>query len=192
MALALTGLGLSGCSLWQKSEKNDAAVQADEGLRTAPTQAYNFDGQLYDVEIFDRSALYASQYSSGGNRFAGSEIEFYDPSAYYYYGYNDTGLRPLTVVNASDPRDAAFVKLNGDSDAVDWRNCERIHKGYLFWSDSDLRLDPGFEVCMRNKGYVLTSEAGFLSTPSLSAQTVGLRQSLPQNTYRYPSSAYFR
>lgn len=179
--IAITGLGLSGCSLWNKSDKVDTAAQSQTGLRSAPGQDYQFDGQLYDVEIFDSASKYANY-----------DVEFYDASQYYYYGYNDVGLRPLTVVETTDPREAAFVKLNGTSQAVDWQNCERRHKGYLRLSDYDLRLDPEFEVCMRNKGYVLTTEAGFVSEPTLTAKTAGLRQSFPSNAYSSTSGAYFR
>ncbi|MEP3655413.1 MAG: hypothetical protein ABJO36_11010 [Litorimonas sp.] len=167
--IALTGLGLSGCSLWSKSDKADIATQSDASLRSTPQQDYQFDGQAYDVEIYDTSSQYtASQYT-------GYDIEIYDPSQFYYYGYNDKGLRPLIVAETTDPRDAAFVKLNGPSQSVDWQNCESRHRGYIFMSDSEMRLDPEFEVCMRNKGYVLSTEYGPSSKTALSARTAGLR-----------------
>ena len=79
------------------------------------------------------------------------------------------------MANKIDPREAAFVKLNGDSESTDWRYCEITSRGYLFLSDHDLRLHPNFEVCMRNKGYVMTSELGSYSTDALTAQNSGLR-----------------
>jgi len=185
--IALTGLGLSGCSLWTKSDTAETTAYSDAGLRSTPGQAYQFDGQTYDVEIFDSASQYAST-----SQFSGYDIELYDSSQYYYYGYNDAGLRPLTVVETFNPREAGFVKLNGTSQATDWRNCERQNNGYLRVSEYDVRLDPGFEVCMRNNGYVLTSEAGFTSNSVLSAQTVGLRGTYPQSSYNSTSSAFFR
>lgn len=179
--IALTGLGLSGCSLWTKSDAADKTAQSEPGLRSTPGQAYAFDGQVYDIEIYDT----ASQYT-------GYDVELYDASQYYYYGYNDRGVRPLTVIENTDPRKAAFVKLNGTSQTADWQNCESRHNGYLRMTEFEARLDPEFEVCMRNKGYVLTSEAGFVSGPTLSAETAGLRRSFPQNTHSATSSAYFR
>lgn len=176
--IALTGLGLSGCSLWTKSDKADTAIQSDTSLRTTPQQDYQFDGQAYDVEIYDTSSQYA-----------GYDIELYDPSQFYYYGYNDKGLRPLTVAETKDPRDAAFVKLNGPSQTADWQNCESRHRGYVFMSDAEVRLDPEFEVCMRNKGYVLSTEYGPSSKTALSAETAGLRGRFDQSAM---SSAFFR
>ncbi len=185
--IALTGLGLSGCSLWTKSGKVDGSASAETNLRTTPQQAYSFDGQVYDVEIYD-SATASAGYVTTSNAY-GYDVDLYDPSEYYYYGYNDKGLRPLIVAEASDPRDTAFVKLNGPSQPSDWQNCESRHRGYLFMSEYDIRLDPGFEVCMRNKGYVLSSEYGPSSKMALNAQTAGLRGTYPQSGL---SSAFFR
>jgi len=163
--IALTGLGLSGCSLWTKSDTAETTAYSDAGLRSTPGQAYQFDGQTYDVEIFDSASQYAST-----SQFSGYDIELYDSSQYYYYGYNDAGLRPLTVVETFNPREAGFVKLNGTSQATDWRNCERQNNGYLRVSE----------------------EAGFTSNSVLSAQTVGLRGTYPQSSYNSTSSAFFR
>jgi len=80
-----------------------------------------------------------------------------------------------------DPRDAGFVKLNGKSEAIDWRNCETLSRGYLFISEDDFRLDPEFEVCMRNKGYVLSTESGPTTNEVLTAQVY-------QPTYSSPST----
>lgn len=176
--IALTGLGLSGCSLWTKSDSAHSMVQSDTSLRTTPQQAYQFDGQVYDVEIYD-----------GASQYAAYDVEIYDPSQFYYYGYNDKNLKPLTVAMTTDPRDAAFVKLNGSSQTTDWQNCETRHRGYLFMSESDIRLSPEFEVCMRNKGYVLSAEYGPSSKTMLTAQTAGLRTSYPQSAM---NSAFFR
>ena len=179
--IALTGVGLSGCSLWTKSDKADTTAISETNLRSTPQQDYQFADQLYDVEIFDT----ASQY-------AGYDIELYDPAAYYYYGYNDTGLRPLVVADASDPKDASFVKLNGPSQAADWQNCEMRHRGYLFMSESEMRLNPEFEVCMRNKGYVLSAEYGPSSKTALNAQTASLRGGFRQSSVTSTYSSFYR
>lgn len=179
--IALTGFGLSGCSLLTKSDATEKSVQSDIGLRTAPGQAYQFDGQLYDVEIYDIAEQYA-----------GYDVEIFNPSQFYYYGYNDSALRPLVVANGSDPRDATFIKLNGASQPVDWQNCESRHRGYLFASEYDVRLDPAFEVCMRNKGYVLSTEYGSSSKMGLSAKTAGLRGAYRQDAAVSSTSAFFR
>jgi len=185
--MALTGLGLSGCSLWTKSDKAESLAYSDTGLRSSPTQAYQFDGQIYDVEIYDSASQYSASNGYGGYTLAPSYVS----SQNYYYGYNDTAEPALRIAEMTNPRDVAFVKLNGESQSVDWQNCESLHKGYLRFTDHNLRLDPEFEVCMRNKGYVLTTEAGFMSKPSLNAQNAGLRRSSPQYSYPTTSSAYF-
>ena len=46
--IALTGLGLSGCSLWSKSDKADMATQSDASLRSTPQQDYQF---LYNAGV---------------------------------------------------------------------------------------------------------------------------------------------
>ena len=178
--MAITGLSLSGCSqissFWKKSDKADVTAYSDNSLRTTPQQVYQFDGQSYDVDVYDS----ASQYT-------GYVVELYDGQASY------------NAPVYADPRQAEFVKLNGESQAADWQNCETSHRGYLFLSEYDFSLNPGFEVCMRNKGYVMSSEYGPVSKPVLSAQTVGLRGSFsvnayggyPQPTYNETSSAFF-
>lgn len=166
--IALTGLGLTGCSLWTKSDTADATAQSDTSLRTTPQQAYQFDGETYDVDIYD-----------GASQYAGYAVELFDTQPSY------------SAASYSDPRQAEFVKLNGQSETSDWQNCETRHRGYLFMSEYDFGLNPGFEVCMRNKGYVLSTEYGPASKPTLSAQTAGLRGSLPATSYGgYPQPRY--
>jgi len=138
VVIAITGLGLSGCSqvssIFGKKKphyhtSDGTAVFVDESLRTTPQQTYQFPNQSYDVDVYD-----------GRSQYAGYAVELYNS-------------QPAYVPPAfSDPRDSGFVKLNGESEALDWQNCETIHRGYLYISEYDFRLDPDFEVCMRNKG----------------------------------------
>ena len=174
--VAVTGLGLSGCSqvssLFKKKPHYHLAdgttVYVDETLRNAPQQSYEFAEQTYNVDVYN-----------GASRYSGYAVELYNKPA------------PVQVVY-TDPRTAGFVKLNGKSELLDWQNCETIHRGYLYISESDFRLDPDFEVCMRNKGYVLTTEAGPTSKQVLSAQTAGLRgvYQSSTSTSTYTSGTY--
>ena len=41
--VALMGFGLSGCSLWTKSDKAAQTTHSDTSLRTTPQQAYQFN-----------------------------------------------------------------------------------------------------------------------------------------------------
>jgi len=180
--IAVTGLGLSGCSqissVFKKKPHYHMAdgttVYVDETLRSTPQQTYQFAEQSYDVDVYD-----------GASQYAGRSVELYNTQPNY---------APVTY---TDPRDSGFVSLNGTSEATDWRNCETRHRGYLYISEYDFRLDPDFEVCMRNKGYVLTSESGPTSKQVLTAQTAGLRgvyqASTSSNTYSsntYQPSSY--
>lgn len=169
--IATMGLSVSGCSQVSNVFKKKPHYHANDGtavyttaeasLRTAPQQPYQFADQSYDVEIFDS----ASQYT-------GYSVELYDTQPRY------------TAAAYTDPRESEFVKLNGESEAADWRNCEVLNRGYLFISEYDFRLNPGFEVCMRNKGYVLSTEYDPGAKQTLSAQSAGLRGNLYQSVSR--------
>jgi len=199
IAIAITGLGLSGCSqvssIFKKKPHyhtgDGTAVYTDNAstLRTTPQQAYQFADQSYDVDIYDSSSQYSTGYTTTNasytttSQYAGYGVELYGrPSSY-------------SVAAVSDPRDAEFVMLNGESNIADWQNCETQHRGYLYASEYDFRLNPGFEVCMRNKGYVLTTEYGASSKQALNAQSARLRgpvqyQYASQPIISQPSSSY--
>jgi len=174
--IAVMGFGLSGCSLWTKSDNNVDTAHSDATLRTTPQQAYQFDEQGYDANIHNAATDY-----TGYSQYAGYKVELFN-------------TRPSYVQTTfSDPRLTEFVMLNGKSEPTDWRYCETINRGYLFISEEDFMLNPGFEVCMRNKGYVMTSEYAPGSKRILSAQTAGLRDSFPQPSYpqnSYPQNSY--
>lgn len=187
VVIAMTGLGLSGCSQISSVFKKKPHYHTDDGtvvytdseasLRTTPQQPYQFADQGYDVDIYDSASQYAGygvDLYDGSSDFTGYGVELYAPTAY------------------TDPRQAEFVMLNGESEATDWRNCETRNRGYLFLSEYDFRLNPDFEVCMRNKGYVLSSEYGPNNKEKLSAQSAGLRGSFSssQTVSGYPG--YFR
>lgn len=203
VAIAVMGLGMTGCSQISNVFKKKPHYHLDDGttvytgaevsLRTTPQQSYqfsegasqeNYGQENYDVEIYDASSQYAatqytnSQYTSpqyGVSPYAGFGVELFKSQPAY-------GVSAYT-----DPREAEFVSLNGESNIADWQNCETQHRGYLFASEYDFSLNPSFEVCMRNKGYVLTSEYGPSSKQILNAQTARLRGPIQ---YGQPSSAY--
>jgi len=126
---------------------------------------------------------------------SGKAGEFYQNTTEYDVVFYDqpAGLRrtAASYTPVSDPRDVAFISLNGETRPADWQNCERTHRGYLYASDSILRLSPMFEVCMRNKGYVLTTELGVSSSQGLTAASAGQSRQFtpytPAQTYTYPS-----
>lgn len=73
-----------------------------------------------------------------------------------YYGVDDA--MTFEQVAVAPPESLSYVRLNGESRMSDWENCERLHNGYWRIDAAGGRIDPGFEVCMRNKGYVRESE----------------------------------
>ena len=117
--------------------------------------------------------------------FAGYEVELFDSAVEFdntvqyvveiYDTYPDN--RATTYTNS---RSVEFGKLNGYPNPADWRNCESSNSGYLLLDENDLQLNPNFEVCMRNKGYILSTEYNAFSHPTLSAKSVEL-----ENTIQY-------
>ena len=171
VAVGLAGLSLAGCSqvssVFKKKPHYHTAngttvyVNDDATLRTTPAQTYQFS---------DQSSSY-----SGGTEYVYANAA---PSDYGYLGRNVElyNSQPTQFTPSySDPRDAEFVSLNGESKIEDWRNCEVVNRGYLWISEYDFSLLPSFEVCMRNKGYVLATEYGAISKPTLSANSARLR-----------------
>ncbi len=174
---ACAAIALSGCSQvsgWMKGDKTATAHSSDSHLRGTPRQSYQFSEGAYDVELYETGARQTN--------YSGYDVVLFDNAS-------------VQSVMA-DPRDAAFVKLNGNGDNSDWRICETRSSGYLYISEYDFSLQPEFEVCMRNKGYVLATEAGAYAMNPISAQTASLRgysQSVTsqpvvsQPQYGYPS-----
>jgi len=138
------------------------------------TTGSSYSGRIYDPWAYDNSAQ-PSQYSP----FAGSDVQLYSTPFASSSAYN----------SYSDPRDTEFVKLNGEAEEQDWRNCEIINHGYLFISEYNFSLHPEFEVCMRNKGYVTSLEYGPSSKQTLTAAKTGLRGSF-QSSQSYSSQSY--
>ncbi len=174
-AIAMMGLGLSGCSQISSVFKKKPHYHTDDGtavytganaaaLRTTPQQAYQFAQDSYDLNVYDASSQYAY---AGAQRatspFTGYGVELYNAQPAY------------TPAAYTDPRDVEFVMLNGESKLADWQTCESQHRGYLFASEYSFSLNPEFEVCMRNKGYVLTTEYRSGSKEVLNAQKARLR-----------------
>lgn len=178
MLTACAAMTVSGCSQvsgWLKGDDHKASHRSETTLRTTPDQSYQFSDAGYDIELYDTSTAQTA--------FSGYDVILYEGAS------TQTHTQMISMAS-SDPRDSAFVKLNGTSDNSDWRNCETLSSGYLFISEYDFSLQPEFEVCMRNKGYVLVSEAGSYAVNPISAQTAGLRgysqPAVVQPRYSYP------
>ena len=197
IAITMVGLSLSGCSQlsglfkpephYHTSDGTVVKTNSDASLRVTPEQTYQFETSTADlsgIDDFDYTGgteyIYASDDVAGSDYadYAGYEVDFFNSQA------SNIGVR-------SDPRQAEFVKLNGESDSADWKNCETINRGYLWVSEYDFSLNPGFEVCMRNKGYILSTEYGQSSKPTLNAQSAGRENGYPQSSSRSGLSGLF-
>jgi len=176
-------VGLSGCAqvsktadkLWggTKSAAKFVSSPVTKLLRGSPDQDYVFVEDAYSSENYEVE-LYETPLAMTANNFTGGDVELYDMPA----------LRPAPVQTyaMSNPREVSFVRLNGNSEASDWRYCETMNKGYLFASQTEFRVNPEFEVCMRNKGYVMESEVAHYGD-----METGVRAPQPSTSY---SSGY--
>jgi len=179
--IPLIGLGLCGCSHSQSTEKMATIIHHNVSLKKASQQNYERDKP--DVSL--RPAVGPTQVANNQDLNQTPiqtlnqdlDVEIFDiPTRYAGYDVELFSAEQSDSTSAySNPRLAEFVKLNGESEVADWQNCESQHHGYLFVSETDPKLAPGFEVCIRNRGYVLSTEFGPLSKPTLSAQSVSLR-----------------
>lgn len=208
ISIVVMGLGMSGCSQISSVFKKKPHYHLGDGtavytgseasLRTTPQQSYQFaqgaSSSTYNASQYDRSSEYAAtQYT--GSQYTGSQYNSSQSSGSQYAGlgvelYNSQPAYSLAAY--SDPRDAEFVMLNGESNIADWQNCETLNRGYLFASEYVFSLNPDFEVCMRNKGYVLTTEYGASSKQVLNAQTARLRGPVQYSHSSSTYSGYFR
>ena len=190
VAIAITGLGMTGCSqissVFKKKphyHTNDGTavyVGSEASLRTTPQQSYQFAKDSYQDSYqgsYQDRYVTSPQYASPTYKGTQTAAAQYTSSPFSGYSVELYNAQPAShsAVSFSDPRDAEFVKLNGGSNIVDWQNCETQHRGYLFASEYNFSLNPEFEVCMRNKGYVLTSEYRSSSKEVLNAQKARLR-----------------
>ena len=147
--LALSTVAISGCSqissIFKGYTHTEPQAEAstihqtqvpDHGFTTVETEIVTFDDSHrttsyqpytgYDVELYNYSGAQNSQS--------------------YYYGADTDTVPSLRYATTSNPRDVAFVKLNGESQSIDWRNCETLNRGYLFLSEYDLRLHPDLSL----------------------------------------------
>lgn len=125
-------------------------VKAPE-LRPAPALKVEFVAEDYEVELFETAKDTIN---------TSLEVELF------------TEVLTPVQMGPVDPRDTAFLKLNGPSNVADWKACE-TSRGYILAIEDKLHLDPGFEVCMRNKGYVMSHEISGTEGTALTAEIVG-------------------
>ena len=207
VAIAITGLGMTGCSQISSVFKKKPHYHTDDGtaiylgsqasLRTSPQQTYQFAQDTYQDTYqggYQDRYVASPQYAPTAYTAAQPAASQYTSSPFSGYSVELYNAQPAShsAVSYSDPREAEFVMLNGESNIVDWQNCETQHRGYLYASEYSFSLNPEFEVCMRNKGYVLTSEYRSSSTEVLNAQKARLRGPVQFTSSVSAYPGYFR
>lgn len=182
-AILIIGASLSGCAQinsvtdWIskpfKSELRETPKPDWERVETGPvTQSATYSGTTYSGPTYSGptysgttstgTVTYPTSYSSStypASTYAASSAPYASRTVAtgQFYGV-DEATDAIQTAAIAPPESLSYVRLNGESRMSDWENCERLHNGYWRIDAAGGRIDPGFEVCMRNKGYVRESE----------------------------------
>ena len=68
---------------------------------------------------------------------------------------------PRYIVSQPEPElpDLSYVKVAGQTSAIDWQNCQNLAGGYITADDNGFKVRPDFDQCMRVNGYIPEREA---------------------------------
>ena len=169
---------------YTKTAANFVASPVTNLLRSAPEQNYVFDNGHYSQQAV-RTAFASDGYAQryGHTQKRGELIvprlaqlpvpqtpnyqrPVYAPQSYQTV-YGNPPVQPARVVEAQPmapmtaPRatqDISFVKMGGGSNMQDWVMCEAEAGGFVRVLQEGYLIEPGFERCMRAKGYKPESE----------------------------------
>lgn len=178
--LLLMAVSLAGCTqmskmggdMWgyTKSAANFVASPVTKLLRSAPKQDYVFEET---AETAKMALATEGRASTRGNLVIPKLTELpvpqtpnylapvYAPQSYQAV-YGNAPVAPSRVVEAhptaplAAPRttqDISFVKMGGGSNMYDWLACESEAGGFVRVVKGGYIIEPGFESCMRSKGY---------------------------------------
>ncbi len=157
-AIILAGASLSGCA--QLSSVGNWISQPFRGeLRDAPKPDWEVaetTETVTEVQYVEAPATYTTS-TTTTQTFTPSTSSIYYNATGPFYGVDEPWGQTQRVAVAP-PQSLSYVRLNGESRMSDWQACEALHNGYWRIDAAGGRIDPGFEVCMRNKGYVRESE----------------------------------
>jgi len=164
---------------YTKSAANFVASPVTKLLRSAPEQHYVFQ----DASRAQNLAKQAFK-SDGGSSYPQKLVvpqlaqlpvpqtpEYQNPlyaSHNYQDAYDTTPVAPSRVAEVQPSafqaapqteNNISFVKMGGGSNMQDWLMCEAEAGGFIRVVKGGYLIDPGFESCMRAKGYKPESEA---------------------------------
>jgi len=66
---------------------------------------------------------------------------------------------PALAERQAEAQSLSYVKMGGGSQIADWQACETQAGGYFIASPNGFSVEPGFDSCMRAKGYKPEAEA---------------------------------
>lgn len=167
---------------YTKSAANFVASPITKLLRSAPEPQYVFE-DASRAQSMAKQAFRSDGYPAHGQGLVMPELAqlpvpqtpnyqapIYAPRS-YQTEYGNPPVAPSRVVEAQPaapiaaPRptnDISFVKMGGGSNMQDWLMCEAEAGGFVRVVQGGYLIDPGFESCMRAKGYKPESEVADL------------------------------
>ena len=170
---------------YTKSAANFIASPVTKLLRSAPEQKYVFE-DASRAQYLAKEAFRSEGYSAHSRELVVPDLAqlpvpqtpnyqepVYSPRS-YQSEYGTPPVAPSRVVEAQPTvpiaapqpsNDISFVKMGGGSDMQDWLNCEAQAGGFVRVVQGGYLIDPGFETCMRSRGYKPESEVtGLIGT----------------------------
>ncbi len=167
---------------YTKSAANFVASPVKKLLRSAPEQHYVFDDASRAQYIAKQAFLSESYSARSGDLVVPQLAQLpvpqtpnYNASVYtprnYQGEYGNPSIAPSRVAHAQPvapaaapqtSNDISFVKMGGGSNMQDWIMCEAEAGGFVRIVQGGYLIDPGFERCMRAKGYKPESEVSDL------------------------------
>ncbi len=186
LSVSLSGcaqIGSFGKSMWghTKYAANYVASPVVNLLRSTPRQDYVFEG-LPDSQMAAKTAFAGDGRAQNRRGLIVPDLarlpdpqtphykardhqQFY-PAAPEYASAYAPEYAPAKMAEAAPQNlaqrqtdDISFVKIGGGSNMHDWLTCETQAGGFIHVTQSGYLVDPGFESCMRGKGYKPESEA---------------------------------
>jgi len=163
---------------YTKSAANFVASPVTKLLRSAPEQQYVFE-DASRAQNMVKQAFKSDGYSSYSGDLVIPQLAelpvpqtpnyqapVYSPQS-YQSEYGNPPIAPRRVVEAKPAaplaapqasKEISFVKMGGGSNMQDWVLCEAQAGGFIRVVQGGYLIDPGFESCMREKGYKPESE----------------------------------
>jgi len=163
---------------YTKSAANFVASPVTKLLRSAPEQRHVFE-DASRAQNMAKKAFQSDGYPDDNGDLVVSQVAelpvpqtsnyqapIYTPRR-YQSAHGLSPIAPSRVVQAQSKgrmpapqtsNDISFVKMGGGSNMQDWLMCEAEAGGFVRVVEGGYLIDPGFESCMRAKGYKLESE----------------------------------